>query len=163
MTVDRPVAGVVAIVVVTALLSGPLVAPVDLTGEGHFGPASVGEGTATVSNASMPAEARFTRGDFGADGMYLVVPPATVDVADVRGRVHISYQLSIEALGFMRGTTHFVGREHEGAYRVAMDRKAFDPDRLHSDRYDATLEIEVYDDTGARTIGERAITVEVQR
>lgn len=163
MTVDRPVAGVVVILTVTALLSGPLVSGVDLTGEGRFGAESIGEGTATLSNTSLPAEARFTRGDFGAGGMYLVVPSATVDVADVRGRVRVVYQISIADLGFTRGTTHFVGRAQDGTFRVTMDREAFDPDRLDAAQYDGTVAIEVMDDDGARTIGERAVSVEVDR
>jgi hypothetical protein len=163
MNRDHAVGGVLSLVVLTAILSGPLVGMVDLTAADDADLASVDLGTATVSNASLPSQARFTRSTFGTESVYLEVPPATVDVESVNQRVHFSYQISIDALGYTRGTTHFIGPRHVGPHNLTIERRAFDPDRLTGERYDAELTITLYESTGETSVAERNITVAVDR
>jgi|GEM_PF-701153 len=151
--------GVVGIVVVTTLVSGPLVGAVDLTTEpGHEG---LGTGTVTVDSASLPERGTLTAGRFGAGEYTLRVPDTTLELSAVEGRPILVYRLSIPERGYTRSSTYFLSASDAGPFSVSLADDSFDPDTVESDAYDGRLQVVVRANDSSRVVAERSITVEV--
>jgi hypothetical protein len=151
--------GVVGIVVVTTLVSGPLVDAVDLTTESsHDG---LGTGTVTVDSASLPDRGTLTAGRFGAGEYTLRVPDATLELAAVEGRPVLVYRLSIPERGYTRSSTYFLSAGDAGAFSVAPAEDNYEPNTVGADAYGGRLQVIVRANDSSRVIAERSITVAV--
>lgn len=151
--------GVVGLVVVTTLVSGPLVGAVDLTTEPDR--PALGSGSVTVASASLPERATLTAGRFGADEYTLAVPDATVEITAVDGRPILVYRLSIRERGYTRSTTHFLSDRNTGPYALSLADDSFPPSTVQNDSYAGHLQVIVRANGTSRVVAEQAIPVEV--
>ncbi|WP_372480586.1 hypothetical protein ACAH01_06245 [Halomicrobium sp. HM KBTZ05] len=160
MDVDRAVVwGVVGLVAVTTLVSGPLVGAVDLTSDAET--PAYGSGSVTVESASLPERATLTAGRFGAGEYTLRVPDATVAITAVEGRPLLVYRLEIDERGYTRSTTHFLSTESVGSYAASMSDDTFPPDTVNRTSYEGRLQVVVRANDTSRVVAERSTTVEV--
>lgn len=150
--------GVVGLIVVTTLVSGPLVGAVDFTTEpDHTG---LGTGTATIDAVTLPDRATLTAGRFGAGEYTLRVPDATLELSAVEGRPILVYKLSIDSLGYTRSTTHFVSDRNVGRFPLSMTEDSFDPEAFDGE-YEGRLEVILRANNESREIASKSIPVEV--
>jgi len=160
MDVERAtIWSVVGLVVVTTLVSGPLVGAVDLTTEPDR--PALGSGSVTVDSVSLPDRATLTAGRFGADEYTLEVPDATVQITAVEGRPILVYRLSIPERGYTRSTTHFLSDRNTGAYSLSLAADTFVPSTVQNESYEGRLEIVVRANDSSRVVADRTIPVEV--
>ena len=160
MEADRAVVwGVVALVVVTTLASGPLVGAVDLTQERES--TAYGQGSVTVDNVTLPANATLMAGRFGAGEYTLRVPDAAVQIESVEGRPLLVYKIDIPERGYSRSSTHFLSADSAGAFAATLADDRFAPDTVDQRSYDAELRLLVRANDTSRVVAERSITVEV--
>jgi hypothetical protein len=152
----------VGVILLTILVSGPLVGAIDLTRP--TGPDGVpGDGTVTVENVAVAEEeTRMYSGRFGAETIYLDVPDARVDTDDVRGRPIVTYTASIPNLSTTSGQTYFL-RENSERVVLQIERPAFSPDQVTRDAYDVELEVVVRDSSGEHVVYRETVTAEVER
>ena len=158
---------VVAVVAVTAVVSGPLVS-VDLTPD----PTTCDEdvrperGNATVTVHSLPDRATLSRSEFGADVWRLDIPPARVNVTDIERRPTVSYRIQIPELGRTAGVRTVFSHCTTGRVPLRIDQPTFQPETVDNETYDATLFV-TYRGTEngtkvERTLAERNVTVVVR-
>lgn len=156
------VVGAVATVFAVSVLSGPLVAGVDLSPTPDSGPPPQ-TGNATVEVLDTPDTARLEKGSFGADAPYtLTVPDATVRLSNVTGGPLLVYKLRIPELGYTRGTTLFLDSSSTGTRSVELEQTTVDKD-LSEDRYRGELLLLLRGDGPQRTLSRGNVTVEVVR
>ena len=150
---------VVAVVAVTAVAFGPLVAGVSLASEPdvEFG----AEGSLTVASVQFPASATIEPAGYGAGNAYLTVPDTTLAFESLSGQPTLVYTLRIEGLGLQRSTAHFLDSSYGPSYEATMSTYTIETDELDQRSYDATLSIAVRNGTTQRTAARRNITVEV--
>jgi hypothetical protein len=91
----------------------------------------------------------------------LLVPAATVNIANVSGRPGLTYKLQIDGLGHTRGTTHVLSTAQEGRFRAALNPSELATDRVQNDSYTGDLTIIVRSDRGTRFVHESTVTVRV--
>lgn len=164
MTVERGlVIGVVAVVVATSLVSGPLVGAVDLTRADRTDPGSVGTGSATVGDITFPETAELATGRFGAETFYLRIPAATVELQRVIGQPILTYRVSIPDLGFTSESVHFVTERNEGTRQLSLDETTIDPSEVTEETYAGELTVNVRSDAGSRTVANGTVSIEVVR
>lgn len=161
MRVQPVVAVVVGIVLATTLVSGPLVSAVDLTAEGSLSDADIGDGRVTVGDVTLPDRVVFERGEFGSGSYYLRVPPATAELGEIVGRPIISYQLSIDELGFTTSTVKVLSRSNEGTIELEIDDSAFARDRFENETFTGRLVVDVRYGGRERVIASKNVTIEV--
>jgi len=156
----------VAVVVAVAVASGPLVGAVDLTrertGSGDAGAGVPGEGSVDVAVESLPDTATLDRGAYGAGAYTLRVPDARVRLANVTGQPMVVYKIELRALGYSRGTVHFVTADNAGQFTLGLDRDSLAPDDIDRERYEGRLTVLVRAD-GERIVERRTVTVHVRR
>lgn len=153
--------GVIAVVGVTAIVSGPLVGAVDLTSADRV-ESSVGvSGSVDVGDVDFPGDFELEAGRFGADTYYLRVPDATVELRRVIDQVVVTYRLSIADLGFTRESVFFVTERNEGTFALTMGETTIDPADVANDTYEGELSVNVRSDTVSRTVANETITIEV--
>lgn len=155
------VIGVVAIVGLTAIVSGPLVGVVDLT-SAESGDGSVGvSGSVTVGDVTLPERAELASGRFGSETYYLHVPDARVELQRAIGQSILTYRLSIPELGFTREAVFFVSERDEGTFTLSTDETTVDPERVANDSYAGELTVNARNDAGSRILANETIAVEV--
>ncbi|GGN86720.1 hypothetical protein [Haloarcula pellucida] len=152
------VLGVASVVVVTALVSGPLVPGVSLTQERDV---AYGTGNVTVAEVQFPDRVTIERASFGQDGYYLTVPPATVRFSTLSGSPTMVYRLAIDELGYTRSTVHFLSESVGERYEATIQSDSFDENELTNETYHGTVGVVVEDSRSRRVVAERAVTVEV--
>lgn len=156
----------ISIIVLTSVVSGPIVPALDLTSPRDDAPgiSFAAEDDLDASLASLPeGGVALVQGRFGAGAYTLDVPDAAVDVNRVRGSPRLVYKVRIPDLGFVRATVHFVGPEHEGSrLTLSVEPVTFDPDRITEDDYDGVLLVVARADATAETIGRQNVTIEVR-
>lgn len=153
------VPGVVAVVAVTAVVFGPLVAGVSLASESETSLSQ--SGSIRLDSASFPSEATLEPADYGAANYYLVVPSATVEFAAVEGSPTLVYRLEIDAFGFQRSTNHFLDSSVESPFEATMPTTTLTDETFERSEYDARLSLAARNGTGQRTLASRNITVRV--
>lgn len=159
-TVRGTVYGVVAIIAVTTVVSGPLVGAVDLT---HERSAAFGTGTATVSVVEMPETITIEPGRFGEDSYYVRVAPATVVIENVTGRPFLVYKLSVDPLRYSRSTLHALDSETAGKFEATIEEDALNPETVPSPgSYDGTLTLILRSGHNETVVERRNVTVEVR-
>lgn len=153
---------VVVAVIAVSLLSGPLAAGIDLSQAPDQRP-TAGTGSATVEVVSVPETVRLEKGSFNADAPYtLLVPDATVELSNISGGPLLVYKLRMPALGYTRGTTHFLDASMDGRQSVTLDRTTVDKD-LTRDQYRGEFLLILRGDGTERTLYRGNTTVEVTR
>ncbi len=151
--------GTVGVILVTALVSGPLVPGVALTSE----PAqqAYGQGTATVADITLPESATFERASFGAENYHLTVPATTVRFSTLEGSPTLSYRLTIAGLDYTRTTTHFLGPSTGDRYRLTMRSDTFSLNAISQSSYEGRLSVVKRDSSGETVVASRNVTIEV--
>lgn len=152
------VAAVATVVVVTALLSGPLGPGISFT---ETPTVTYGEGNVTVSSASLPETAAFERGSYGSDRYHLTVPATSIEFTALDGGPILAYRIQIDSLNYSRSTTHFLDESITSPYELTMQSDDFEARQIQQDAYNGTVSVVVRDSAGERIVAERAITVEV--
>lgn len=157
---SRVLAAVSVVVIVgVTLASGPAVGLVDLT-RPRFDAAAVGQGNATVDGVDPPRTGRFDRA-LQSESYYLQVPDARIRVTSIEGRPTVSYKLSIPALGYSRGTTHFLGPGDTGWVALSLARDTLPDSRVTESSYEGTVSLVLrYNDT-ERVLYDGPVAVEV--
>ncbi|WP_225333984.1 hypothetical protein [Halomicrobium urmianum] len=151
--------GVAALIVATALASGPLVGGVDFTQSQAT--TGLGEGSATVANATLPADVAFEGGRFGTEGYRLSVPPADVEFASITGRPVLAYRVVVPALDYARVSSSILSPDNEGRFAAQFEGGTVDRERIDCDRYDGRLELLLRSGTDERTVATRRVVIEV--
>lgn len=155
------VSGVVAVIAVTAVAFGPLVAGISLASES---PVELGaSGSLTIASAEFPEKATIEPAGYGAANAYLTVPSTTVEFASLTGNPTLQYTLRIEALGLQRSTSHFLDESHGPTFEATMSTGTLEEGVLNKSQYTGTLSLDVRDDSGPRTVAQQNITIEVAR
>lgn len=156
----------VGVIVVTTLISGPLVAGVDLTsdeGDGVLFQSGIGD-RANVEVVAEPAGPVFLRNITSAGGGYrLVVPPVAVRVFNVRGSPRISYHVRILGLDYIHLTTYFLNASSEGERRVLrVTEVTLDRSKVSEREYRGDLTVSVHATNGTNVIYRNNVTVKVE-
>ncbi len=151
--------GVAVLIVATALASGPLVGGVDLTQSQAT--TGLGEGSATVANATLPDDVTFEGGRFGTETYRLTVPSATVDLASVTGRPVLAYRVVVPALDHARVSSTILSPDSEGRFAVEFEGGTVDRERIDRERYDGRLELLVRSGADSRTVATKRVAIEV--
>lgn len=159
---DRSIAvsvAAVAVVLATLALTSPAVGVVAL---GDPGETDLGEGTATVGDASFEHDPVLTPGRFGTAVAYLRIPDATVRLSAVEGRSRLVYQVRVPALDFERVANRPLSPRAGDTVRVGMADRAFQYKSITRETYRATLVLRVQSFAVDRTVVNRTVTVEVR-
>lgn len=156
----------VAVVLLTALLSGPLVGAVDLTKEPpvdtDFNP---GQGSANVTVLSVPETGTLKQFEFGAGAYYLRMDAMEVNVTAVEGQPLLVYKLRSSDLTFVSSTNTFLNESSTGPMTVPFREDTIQRERVNASRDSYTMELVVgvlANDT-ERVIQRSNVTVEVER
>lgn len=156
----------VAIVVFTALLSGPLVGAVDLTEDSEvdtsFNP---GQGSANVTVLSVPERGTLERYEFGAGAYYLRMGEMEVNVTAVEGQPILVYKLRSADLTFVSSTNTFLNESSTGPMTVPFREDTIQGERVDESRDEYTMElvVGVLANDEERVIQRTNVTVEVER
>jgi len=161
MDVERAaVVGTVALVAVTAVLSGPLVGGVDFTRAAHAPDAGAGTGTAEVSVESVPEVVVLERGDFGAGTYHMTAPDAVVRVGRVTGNPHLEYVIEIPALDYVEGRTVRLHDADGERLHLAVRPVELGPRIVTGTSYNGTISIRLQSDR-TRVLYEAPVRIEV--
>lgn len=162
MDLDRLVVGTVVLTIITvSLLSGPLVAGVDLTPTSESDGPAPQTGNATVDIVSVPETTRLEKGAFKSDAPYtLIVPDATVRLSEVTGGPFLVYKIRIPELGYTRGTTHFLDSSMSGQRSLELDQTTLDKE-FSQEAYRGEILLLLRGDGPERTLYRGNVTVEV--
>lgn len=154
--------GLAAIIVGTAIISGPLVNGVDFTPQSEeFSP---GSGTAEITVKSVPRTATLTRRTTRTNESYVLrVPDATVSVSDVTGTPLLVYKIQIRELGHTRGTTLFLNSSMGGRRSLSLEQSYFEESEVSQSEYAGTATITLRSDSGEQQIYQGNVSVEVRR
>lgn len=163
--VRAAVAVTVGVILVTTVISGPLVGAVDLTPETSDSarPASGEPARATVHILEEPAgPVVLDQGEFGNDVYVLRVPPIRVRVTDVRGAPTVTYKVRIFGLGYTRVSSYVL--EPGAAERRALEvtKTSFPPSQITETEYPARLFVTVHDSGGTRIVYQTNTTAVVE-
>jgi hypothetical protein len=149
----------VAAVLLVVVLSGPLVAVVDLSDEPVA--QQLGDGTATVSNVTLSAgEVRMTTGRFGTQAYYLRLPEATVDVASYDGRPRLVYRVRVPGLDLDRVETELLTGD-SGRTVLRMPDRAFQFEHVDDETYEGTVTVRVQSFERDETVYNRTVRIEI--
>jgi hypothetical protein len=157
---------VVAVVLVTSLLSGPLVAGMDLSPAPEIGDSfGPGQGSMNVTVHSVPDEARLVEDDFGAGAYSLKMEPADVTLANIRGQPILVYKLRVYDLVFVSSRNTFVNESDEGRMSVPFADDTVQRERVNEsvDEYPAEIVIGVLANDEERVVHRTNVTIEVMR
>lgn len=149
--------GAVVLICCVPVLSGPVVGLVDLTKAPLDG---VGDGSATVDAVEAPDTGQFDRA-LSSDSYVLKVPDARIHVAAIEGRPLVSYKISIPAIGYSRGTTHFLSPDDTGWVDISLKSETFAPQRVDQSSYEAQLSLILRVNDTEETLHDGPITLEV--
>lgn len=153
------VPGVVVVIVVTAVVFGPLVSGISLASDD--GPVVAGEGTLTIASASFPSTATIEPADYGAANYYLTVPPTTVEFGSIDGNTALVYTIEIEGLGLQRSTAHYLDSSYGPTFEATMSSGTLTDSEFDRSQYPATLSLAARNASDYRVLEERNVTVEV--
>jgi len=154
----------VSIIVVTVVVSGPLVPQVDLTTEREVGTPGYceAEGNASITVKDVPTgQFRIEQRRFGAGAYYIAAPDARVAVEGVQGCPIIAYRLAIDDLGYLGQRLYFLTEERTGTISLSAVEGTFTPSDVGSGPYDGNLSIRVRGDR-TRTVYETTVTIRVE-
>ncbi|MFB6308627.1 MAG: hypothetical protein ABEH35_04785 [Haloarculaceae archaeon] len=149
----------VGLICLLLLASGPLVGG----GVPERVPSEVGDGNATVTVESFPADQfRIDRGRFGTNVSYLRIPDIHLFVASVRGTPRLVYRIELPALGVDRVATDILTSRARGDRRLTAQDRAIPYRDLDNETYRATVTVRVQSFDVNYDLVRRNVTVEVE-
>jgi hypothetical protein len=157
----------VALVCVTAVVSGPLVPQVDLTesasasGDVH-GERALGNGSASLAVEPLPAEATLSPGRFDAAAYYLRTPQIRVTAESVTGRPILVCQLDIPALGYSTSRLAFLNESATGPHVFEFETGPFGAEQLDAASYRGELSVFLRTNGEKEVVASRNVTVVVE-
>ena len=120
-------------VLVTSLLTGPIVSPTDpSSAESEPIP---GEGSADVEIISIPEAGTLDPVEHASSGYKLFLPSATVNVSNLSGRPMLVYKLRVPELGFISGTTYVLNSKFTGRQTLEFEEPVLDRASLERATY----------------------------
>lgn len=152
--------GLTAIIVATAVISGPLIHGVDFTPQSEG--LSPGSGTAEITVKSVPDTATITRSTSRNGEYVLQIPDSTVVVQNVSGTPLLVYKIQIRELGHTRGTTVFLNSSMTGRQALTLDSSYFDESEISKSEYEGTITILLRSDAGEQQLHHGNVSIEVQ-
>lgn len=161
MSPDRAaVYGAAALVVLAALLSGPLGVGGLSAPEGP--PEDAGNGTVALSVEHVPSDGvQFAERDSDVERYELSVPNARVDIESVTGAPILLYELQIPEMGYGRAGVYFLEAEDTGRKTLVMPEDSLPPELVEESAYDGFLLVKVRTSNGDRVLSRQNVTVEV--
>lgn len=159
--------GLVALVCVTAVVSGPLVSQVDGLGSTPTAPApqtggTLGEGAASVSVQELPAQVRFTPGRFKSGAYYLRTPPIRVTTQSISGQPILVCQFELPALNYSTVKLEFLDESTTGTHVFQFETGPFGSEELDAAPYRGELSIALRANGEKTVIASRNVTVVVE-
>ena len=127
----------VGAILVSSLLSGPLVDVIDLSpSEPRAAP---GEGSADIGVVSVPDGGVLAPTGYTDTGYVLSLPPATVRASNLSGNPMVIYKLRVREVGYVASTTHFFGGEPEGHQTLTLEGAVLNRTSLPRETYRGEL------------------------
>jgi hypothetical protein len=156
----------VALVCVTAVVSGPLVPSVDFTDSepgsaGLQSDGALGSGSASVSVQEFPDRAHFTEGEFDSGAYYLSSPPLRVTAESITGRPILVCQLDIPTLGYSTSRLAFLNESANGTHVFQFDAGPISAEKLDATEYSGEFSVFVRANGEKKVIASRNVTVVV--
>lgn len=157
----------VALVCVTAVVSGPLVPQVDLTeaasasGDGQ-GDGALGNGSASLVVEPLPAEATLSPGRFDSAAYYLQTPRVRVTAESVTGRPILVCQLDIPAMGYSTNRLAFLNESATGPHVFEFETGPFGAEQLDAESYRGELSVFLRANGEKEVVASRNVTVVVE-
>jgi hypothetical protein len=164
MNLERgAVFGTIGVIVLFAIVSGPLVPGVEFAGEPQSEDVNPGVGSLNVSVVHVPDDGYYLqKGEFGTGVYYLNVSDAVVDVESVEGEPILTYKIKIEELKYSRQTVHFLDDSSDGRMNLSIESDDIDKSVIDQESYEATIIIIHRFRGGTRTIFSKNVTVKVR-
>lgn len=160
-----PVYFAVSLVVIIAVISGPLVQNIDVAEEPPRETAEFCEagGNATISVESVPNQS-FTlkQRRFGAGAYHLSADETSVSVQEPHGCPIIVYRLTIDALDYFGQRLYFITESTDQELGLRVVEGTFTPSEMTEDAYDGTITIRLRGDR-KRTIFQTNVTITVEK
>lgn len=149
----------IAIVLIAGvlLLTGPAVGVVPVGGEA----ASLGGGTAAVSEVTLDGDPSIDRGRFGTGVVYVRPPAASVVVTEAVDAPQLVYSVAVPGLSYERTATRLLGDAGSGRYRIAPPDRAVPRGHVRNDTYVVALSVSVRSFETDETVHRRNVTVAV--
>jgi hypothetical protein len=143
---------VIALVVVTLILSGPVVG-IDFSSDGP----TLGEGNASIEIV-QPADRPLsvTEGRFGTGVSYVRIPDLVVDVTSVEGNPRVFYQVRVPKLGIKKQNHRII--DGTGKLRVPISDRAI-PRSTEIGNATAHLVVRVQSYSGGQIVLNRTVEV----
>lgn len=134
----------VGCILVTVVVSGPLVPGITLTD--HHEPRELaspnpGDGSVSLESVDVPDTLTLTKSWYGAGVYHLSFPDGHLTISNVTGEPLLVYRFQIDELNYVRGRTFFLSPESPTQLNVSLDRENFAPGRITKDAYDAEFVI----------------------
>jgi hypothetical protein len=155
------VAGMAALVVVVAVLSGPLVGAVDLT-EPEQESFSPGTGSIEVTVEDTPETVILRPGAYDTGVYYYQVPDTTLAIDAVTGQPMLVYKIAVPELRITRVTTHFLSPDTEGPYQLGLAPGRVTADKITREQYQGELRVLTRTDGGEEVHHRSNISVVVR-
>ncbi|WP_157972710.1 hypothetical protein [Haloprofundus halophilus] len=159
-----PVVVALSCFLLTAVVSGPAVAGVDLTPEDRSSDAAESTftgatGTLTAAEATIPADGYALRAGVTGSGIHKLDAPTTTLTVDTSGPVLVSYTLEIPELSFSTDAFRAVDDADSEELAVGPGNVRVASNRIEADSYRATVELTVREASGTRVLEKRTVTV----
>jgi len=158
----------VLVIVLTTLVSGPIVGAIDFTSESEDGDPILSSETkdkATVEVISNPdGEVALEKGDFGNDVFFLKVPRMSVKPIMVQGNPRITYKIRLPKLRYSRVTSNILGANQRGqVFVLKIQEDTIQKDRISESEYTGELSVTIHDSNGATVVYQTNRTVLVKK
>jgi hypothetical protein len=155
----------VALVCVTAVVSGPLVPQVDLTASVSSDTQTdetLGNGSASLTVDSLPAGATLTPGRFDSEAYYLQTPQIEVTAESITGRPILVCHLDIPALGYSTNRLAFLNESATGPHVFEFETGPFGAEQLDAESYRGELSVFLRANGKKEVVASRNVTVVVE-
>lgn len=164
MTRSARLAGTtVTVIVLTSVVSGPLVGAIDFTPTESAQLPPPGSGSASVRVASVPNDSIvLQRGAFGSGTYHFEAPPAILVAGTVRGNPYIEYLIRVPGIEYADITQYSLQKVRGSRLRLEFRPVEISPTRVTRKRYSGTLEIRLQSND-SRILYESSVTIHVRR
>lgn len=158
MTEGRVLGVFAFFVVLSAVVSGPLVGAVDLT----RAETPAGTGSADVTIESIPADDIVLEpGEFDAGRYHLAAPPAVASIDAVEGNPVLRYSIDVPALWLTVSSRYELAGTAGDCLKLRPDPSGVSPQRVSQERYNATVSVWLRTGELQRDLVQQRIVIEV--
>jgi hypothetical protein len=151
------VAGVGIVILLTAVVFGPLVAGISLS-EPPKSQVSEKQGDITIESVTFPAEATIESASYGAANHHVNIPAASVQIQSLSGAPILAYELTIASIGVKLSTAHFLDEGNSSRYELTMEPATLNRESL-DEEYTGEAAVVAIDSSGRRTVAKQTVTV----